>query len=70
MILVAAPIIAAYALYHLSNTGKVAFLKELLYLLNDGGIIYIGDIAFQTKKGLDVCRKQAGEEWDEDARYQ
>ena len=62
-------IIATYSLHHLSDTEKVVFLKELWKLLNDDGMIYIGDVAFQTRKDLNVCRKQAGDAWDEDEIY-
>lgn len=62
-------IVATYSLHHLSDTEKVVFLNGLLKLLNDGGVIYIGDVAFQTRKDLDACRKQAGDEWDEDEIY-
>ncbi len=60
---------ATYSLHHLSDTEKVVFLKELLRLLNDDGVIYIGDVAFQTRAELEACRKQAGDEWDEDEIY-
>ncbi len=62
-------IIATYSLHHLQDTEKVIFLKELLKLLNDGGVIYIGDIAFKTRKDLDICRKQAKDRWDDDEIY-
>ena len=61
--------IATYSLHHLPDTEKVVFLKKLLNLLNDGGMIYIGDVAFQTRKDLDLCRKQSGDAWDEDEIY-
>ena len=47
----------------------MGLLKELLQLLNDGGVIYIGDIAFQTRADLEVCRKQVGDTWDSDEIY-
>ncbi len=62
-------IIATYSLHHLSDTEKVVFLKGLLQLLNDGGAIYIGDVAFQTRADLEVCRKQTGDTWDDDEIY-
>ena len=62
-------IIATYSMHHLSDEDKAAFLKELLPLLNDGGTIYIGDVAFQTREELNACRKQAGDEWDDDEIY-
>ncbi len=48
-------IIATYSLHHLSDTQKAAFLEGLLPLLNDGGVIYIGDVAFQTRAELEAA---------------
>ena len=62
-------IIATYSLHHLEDGEKAVFLRELLELLNDGGVIYIGDVAFRTRKDLELCRKQAGDLWDEDEIY-
>lgn len=62
-------IIATYSLHHLTDAEKVHFLKELLPLLKEGGHIYIGDVAFQTRAELEQCRRNAGEEWDEDEIY-
>ena len=62
-------IIATNSLHHLPDTEKAVFLRELMMLLNEGGTIYIGDVAFQTRRDLDQCRKQAGDAWDEDEIY-
>ncbi len=62
-------IVATYSLHHLTDPQKVPFLKELLGLLNDGGSVYIGDVAFETRDQLERCRLQAGEGWDEDEIY-
>ncbi len=62
-------IIATYSLHHLTDQQKVPFLKDLLQLLNDGGSIYIGDVAFETRSLLEQCRMQAGDGWDEDEIY-
>lgn len=62
-------IIATYSLHHLTDVQKVAFLKDLLPLLKDGGRIYIGDVAFETREQLNECKKNAGDEWDEDEIY-
>ena len=37
--------------------------------MNDGGAIYIGDVAFETRAQLEACRAQAGGEWDGDEIY-
>ena len=62
-------IIATYSLHHLSDAQKATFLESLRPLLNDGGVIYIGDVAFQTRAELEACKKQAGDEWDDDEIY-
>lgn len=62
-------IIATYSLHHLTDIEKVRFLKNLRPLLKEGGHIYIGDVAFQTRVELEQCRRNAGEEWDEDEIY-
>lgn len=62
-------IIATYSLHHLTDDEKVTFLKNLLNQLNEGGVIYIGDVAFETRVEHDNCRKKAGETWDEDEFY-
>lgn len=62
-------IIATYSLHHLTDHQKIRFLEELLPLLNEGGCIYIGDVAFATRDELEKCKLQAGEEWDETEIY-
>lgn len=62
-------IVATYSLHHLTDAQKVGFLRALLPLLNEGGHICIGDIAFRTRAELDACRAAAGEEWDDDEIY-
>ena len=62
-------IIATYSLHHLTDDKKVTFLKDLLNQLNEGGVIYIGDVAFETRAEHDKCRNEVGEAWDEDEFY-
>ena len=62
-------IVATYSLHHLTDVQKVAFLQGLLPLLNDGGCIYIGDVAFETRSLLEACKAQAGNAWDDDEIY-
>ncbi len=62
-------IIATYSLHHLTDPQKVDFLNRLLPLLNPGGWIYIGDVAFENRALLEKCRRDAGNEWDEDEIY-
>lgn len=62
-------IASTYALHHLADAEKVGFIKGLLPLLAEGGKIYIGDIAFQTRDALEKCRKDSEGYWDEDEHY-
>lgn len=62
-------VIATYSLHHLTDPQKIDFLKELWTLLNKGGCIYIGDVAFQTRSDLKQCRAQVGDGWDSDEIY-
>lgn len=62
-------IIATYALHHLTDEQKVAFLQELLSLLQDNGCIYVGDVAFATRAELEQCKAQAGDDWDASEIY-
>lgn len=62
-------IIATYSLHHLSDTEKTVFLEGLLQQLKDGGVLYIGDVAFRTRDELEACRMQAGDTWDDDEIY-
>lgn len=64
-----ASIIATYSLHHLTDLQKVGFLKTLLTLLDEGGCIYIGDVAFETRTELQKCMNEAGDEWDDDEYY-
>lgn len=62
-------IVATYSLHHLDDGKKILLIRELLSLLNAGGRIYIGDIAFSTRKAMELCRESVGDEWDEDEFY-
>ena len=62
-------IIATYSLHHLSDAQKIAFIRELLPLLNEDGCIYIGDVAFATRDALEACMVMAGDAWDDEEIY-
>lgn len=62
-------IIATYSLHHLTDGEKVSFIKSLLPLLEEGGCLYMGDVAFFTRAELEQCRAEAGESWDEEEIY-
>lgn len=62
-------IISTYALHHLEDKEKVAFIQELLPLLARGGKIQIGDIAFGTRAQLEKCKTDSIAYWDPDEFY-
>ncbi len=62
-------VIATYALHHLTDAQKPGFLRSLLALLKEDGAILIGDVAFRNRTELERCRREAGDEWDEDEYY-
>ena len=54
---------------NLTDEQKVSFLHTLRNLLNPGGKILIGDVAFEDRAKLEQCRDGAGDEWDPDEIY-
>lgn len=62
-------ILATYSLHHLTDVQKIRFLEEILPLLHEGGWLYIGDVAFETRAALEQCRASVGNEWDDDEIY-
>lgn len=62
-------IIATYSLHHLTDSEKVSFINRLRMLLNEGGCVYIGDVAFGTRAELQACMDEAGELWDDEEIY-
>lgn len=62
-------IISTYAIHHLTDSGKVEFIKELGSHLNEEGSILIGDVAFKKRKELAECKQAAGDGWDDDEHF-
>lgn len=62
-------IVATYSLHHLDDAQKARFIGSLLERLSEGGTLYIGDVAFETRSELEVCRNAAGDTWDPDEVY-
>ena len=62
-------IIATYSLHHLTDSEKIGFINTLTGLLKEGGAVLIGDVAFESRQELDLCRQTEGEGWDEDEIY-
>lgn len=62
-------ITATYSLHHLADEQKAVLLRTLPDYLNEDGRILIGDVAFETREKLDQCRREAGDEWDDEEFY-
>ena len=62
-------ILATYSLHHLTDEQKLVFLNELRQQLNEGGCLYIGDVAFETRAALEKCKRATGDAWDDDEIY-
>ena len=62
-------IIATYSLHHLTDEAKIGFIRSLLPLLSKGGMLHIGDVAFETREKLEACRESVGDEWDDEEIY-
>lgn len=62
-------VIATYSLHHLTDEEKISFIKSLLTLLNPGGEILIGDVAFESRKDLEACKEKSKDYWDEEEFY-
>ena len=44
-------------------------IKDILPLLRDGGWLYIGDVAFETRTELERQKALIGDEWDDEEIY-
>lgn len=62
-------IVATYSLHHLDDAQKAHFIGSLLEHLSEGGTLYIGDVAFETRSELEACRNVAEDAWDADEIY-
>ena len=63
-------VIATYSLHHLNDREKEIFIKDSIFpVLNDKGILYVGDIAFKTRKKMENYRIKNIDAWDNDEIY-
>ena len=62
-------ITCTYAIHHLTDEAKCAFIGEMLDHLMPGGIILIGDVAFNARPELEKCKADSGDDWDDDEIY-
>ena len=58
-----------YAIHHLSAGGQAQLLRECLGVLRPGGAVLVGDVAFETRCELEICRELAAKEWDDEENY-
>ena len=62
-------IICTYAIHHLNDSEKIAFIRQLSDHLTDQGQIYIGDVAFEREIDLKQCQEESRDLWDADEIY-
>ncbi|MCL2187658.1 MAG: class I SAM-dependent methyltransferase [Defluviitaleaceae bacterium] len=63
-------IVSTYALHHLTDAEKTAFIRTLLRHLSENGAIIIGDVGFPSRVALNECHaNHAEDEWDDDEFY-
>ncbi len=63
-------IICTYAIHHLTDERKIAFIKTLLEgNLNVGGKMLIGDVAFENLADMANCKAENAAIWDDDEFY-
>ncbi|MCH5271554.1 MAG: class I SAM-dependent methyltransferase [Lachnospiraceae bacterium] len=62
-------IIATFSLHHLTDENKIRLIQSMRNLLKKDGMILIGDVAFTNRAELERCRKEVGEEWDDEEIY-
>ena len=62
-------IVCTYAIHHLTDEQKLRLLTSLQNRLHPGGMIFIGDVSFPTRRELLRCREESGEAWDDEELY-
>jgi len=62
-------IVCTYAIHHLDDPQKIAFIRELTNRLSPQGMVLIGDVAFETVDEMERCRSEAKDGWDADEIY-
>jgi len=64
-----AVIASAYVLHEFPLAAKVAILKRAADHLTEGGVVVIGDIAFETVAARDRARQRYRDVWDDAEHY-
>lgn len=62
-------ILFTYSIHHIKDSAKVKLLRNIASLLNDDGMIIIGDISFKTNADLEKCKRLHRDIWDWEESY-
>jgi len=63
-------VISSYALHHLDQDQKVAFVREILHdLIPAKGRLVVGDVAFENMADLQRTRERWASIWDDEEHY-
>jgi len=62
-------IICTYAIHHINEESQIDLVRQMQDHLAAEGRIYIGDVAFENEVQREKCRKEAGDDWDEEEFY-
>ena len=57
-------IISTYALHHITYDEKLRLISDLLMLLDNDGVLFIGDIGFANLENMEKCKED--DEWDDE----
>src|SRR5690554_2698409 len=61
--------VSTYALHHLTDQNKIQLIESISSILNNDGLILIGDISFTNMHDFNVCKDENNEYWDDDEYY-
>jgi len=62
-------IVFSYSIHHLTNEQKILLLNSLKNNIKSNSKIIIGDVSFQTKHDLILCKKHFSSIWDDEEYY-
>jgi putative AdoMet-dependent methyltransferase len=62
-------VISSYFIHHFDSDQKVRLLAALVNLIRADGTVVVGDVAFQSRAGLEACRTANLEKWDSSETY-
>lgn len=62
-------VISTYAFHHLTEKEKPQIILSLLKIINENGLIIIGDVSFKDRNALNKCMNDSGKYWDGEEIY-